>query len=125
MPSNIYSIFTKPGGGDKPIYSTGDDQWVCMRLTLNNVGLVFYGTSSDITPPGPQGAQLQVNVEKVFVLCPKTNLFIRSNSVNRVSTTIELIPEAEYGKQIRDLLKQIVGNTAAKFNPLMPVGMGQ
>lgn len=118
MPSKIYSLFTKADGGDKPLYRTGDDQWVRMRMTLVTVGVVFVATSSDITPPGPNGVVLQTNVEKVFDLAPGTDFYVRSNSVNRIDVSQEPIPEVEYGKQIRDLLKQIVSNTAAVFNPL-------
>jgi hypothetical protein len=89
----LYTFFTKATGITELIYSNNEREWVKLSLTLQTVGPVDVGTSQNIEPVNSgKGQGLQSGIPTVIVLPPSQRLFIISNTVDRVSFSIEPLP---------------------------------
>lgn len=89
--TEIYTYFTRATGTTELIYSA--ENWVRLKLTLETAGPVAIGTSASLEPVlSGRGRILDTNEEFETYLPKGTRLYVISETVNRVSVTIEPVP---------------------------------
>jgi hypothetical protein len=89
--TEIYSYFTTPTDTSELMYSA--ENWVRIKLTLETAGPVAVGTSEQISPVlSGKGRLLNTDVEFEAYLAKGTRFYITSQTVNRISVTIEPVP---------------------------------
>lgn len=92
--SEIYTYFTRANGTTELLYSA--ENWVKIKLTLETAGPVAIGTAASLEPvTSGRGRLLDVNEEFETFLPKGTRVYIISETVNRVSVTIEPVPWLE------------------------------
>jgi hypothetical protein len=92
--TEVYSYFTVPTTESDLLYSA--ESWVKMKLTLETAGPVAVGTAANITPVlGGNGRLLDTSEEWEVILSKGTRIYVTSQTVNRLSVTIEPIPWLE------------------------------
>lgn len=92
--TEIYTYFTRATGVTDLLYSA--ENWVRIKLTLETAGPVAIGTSASLEPvTSGRGRLLDVNEEYETYLPKGTRIHIISETVNRVSVTIEPVPWLE------------------------------
>jgi hypothetical protein len=92
--TEIYTYFTIANGQTELLYSA--ENWVRAKLTLETAGPVAIGTSQNLEPVlSGRGRLLDTDLEYEAFLPRGTRLFIISETVNRVSVTIEPVPWLE------------------------------
>lgn len=110
--TEVYSYFTVPSVGSNLLYSA--ENWIRLKLELETAGPVAVGTSAEIGPVlSGHGRLLNTNEQYEVVLSKGTRFYIVSETVNRVSVTIEPIPWLE---QIDGDLIASAGGVAAAIN---------
>ena len=107
--TEIYTYFTVPDGDTQLLYSA--ENWVRIKLTLETAGPVAVGQSATLNPVlSGRGRLLDTDVEFEAYLPKGTRLFVVSESVNRISVTIEPVPWLEQlANQQESTTAQIVG----------------
>jgi len=107
--TDISSYFTFADGQTHLVYSA--ENWVRVKVTLETAGPVSVGTSQEISPVlGGRGRLLNTGQEYEAYLARGTRFYVASDTVNRLSLTIEPIPWLE---QMTADLVGAVGNVAA------------
>jgi hypothetical protein len=92
--TEIYTYFTRATGETSLLYSA--ENWVRMKLTLETAGPVAIGTSASLEPVlSGRGILLDTDREFEAYLPKGARIFIISETVNRVSVTIEPVPWLE------------------------------
>lgn len=107
--TEVYSYFTNATGQTELLYSA--ENWVRLKLTLETAGPVSVGTSAELSPVlGGRGRLLNTTVEYEVYLARGTRFYVASDTINRLSVTIEPVPWLE---QIAQDVVGAVGNVAA------------
>lgn len=89
--TEVYTYFTQPSGESELLYSA--ENWVRIKLTLETAGPVSVGTSAQIAPVlSGKGRLLDTSQEFETYIAKGTRFYITSETVNRVSVTIEPVP---------------------------------
>jgi hypothetical protein len=92
--TEIYTYFTRANGQTELIYSA--ENWVRIKLQLETAGPVAIGTSANLEPVlSGRGLLLDTSEEFEANLPKGTRVYIISETINRVSVTIEPIPWLE------------------------------
>ncbi len=92
--TEVYSYFTSASGQTELIYSA--ENWVRIKLTLETAGPVSVGTSAELSPVlGGRGRLLDTAVEFEVYLARGSRFYVISDSINRLSVTIEPVPWLE------------------------------
>jgi len=92
--TEVYSYFTVPSTGSMLLYSA--ENWVRIKLELETAGPVAVGTSAEIGPVlSGHGRLLNTNEEYEVTLSKGARFYVVSETVNRISVTIEPIPWLE------------------------------
>jgi hypothetical protein len=113
--TEVYSYFTVPSAESQLFYSA--ENWVRIKLTLETAGPVSVGTSANVSPVlSGHGRLLDTGVEYECFLAQGSRFYISSESVNRISVTVEPIPWME------QLSGEIVATARAVSNAVTAVG---
>ena len=89
--TEVYSYFTNGSGVSELFYSA--ENWVRIKLTLETAGPVAVGTAANVAPVlSGKGRLLDTGVEYEVYIAKGTRFYIVSESINRVSVTIEPVP---------------------------------
>lgn len=92
--TEIYTYFTRANGETELLYSA--ENWVRIKLTLETAGPVAVGTSANLSPVlSGRGRLLDTNTEFEAYVPKGTRVSIVSETVNRVSVTVEPVPWLE------------------------------
>ncbi len=92
--TEVFSYFTQPSLESALLYSA--ENWVVLKLFLETAGPVAVGTAASIVPVlSGHGILLDTDEEYVVTLSKGTRFYIASETINRVSVTIEPIPWLE------------------------------
>ena len=92
--TEIYTYFTRPNGQTELLYSA--ESWVRLKLTLETAGPVAVGHSAALQPTlSGRGRLLDTGTEFEAYLPRGTRIYVISETVNRVSVTVEPIPWLE------------------------------
>lgn len=121
--TEIYSYFTVVGE-QQIMYSA--ENWVRMKLTLETAGPVSIGTSSQIAPVfSGKGRLLDTGVEYEVYLSRGARLYVVSESVNRLSVTIEPIPWMEQLSAEIVSVASVVSSTVQRVGDAIVNAIGQ
>jgi hypothetical protein len=89
--TDVYTYFTVPSREPFLLYSA--ENWVKIKLVLETSGAVAVGTAAEISPVlSGHGRLLDTDEEYETSIAKGTRFYIASETVNRVSVTIEPIP---------------------------------
>jgi len=89
--TEVYTRFTTTDGVTQLLYSA--ESWVRIRVLLETAGPVAVGTRQEIAPVlSGKGRLLPTGREMELILPKGDRFFIVSESVNRVSWSVEAIP---------------------------------
>ena len=92
--TEVSTYFTQPSSEQQLMYSA--ENWVRFKVTLETAGPVAIGTSEQIAPVlSGKGRLLDTGTEYEIYLARGSRIYVASESVNRLSVTIEPIPWME------------------------------
>ena len=93
--TDIYTYFTESTSETQLLYSA--ENWVKIKLALQTAGPVAVGTIASLAPVlSGHGILLDPDAEPFEAFLPKgTRFYITSETVNRISVTIEPVPWLE------------------------------
>ena len=112
--TEVYSYFTRPTAETDLLYSA--ENWVRIKLTLETAGPVAVGTSHSLAPVlSGRGRLLDTGVEFECFLAKGTRFYVTSQTVNRISVTIEPIPWLE---QISGDMAMMLGLIAGRIGQI-------
>lgn len=104
--TDVSSYFTFADGQTHLVYSA--ENWVRVKITLETAGPVSVGTAAELAPVlGGRGRLLNTGVEYEVYLARGTRFYVVSDTVNRLSLTIEPIPWLE--QMTADIVGAVVG----------------
>ena len=114
--TEVYTRFTTTDGVTQLLYSA--ETWVRLRILLETAGPVAVGTRQEIAPVLSGKGRLLPTGREVELILPKGDrFFIVSESVNRVSWSVEAIPWLQtismevrgIGTRLTNSIKSVVG----------------
>lgn len=126
--TDIYSHFTVPESEGSLLYSA--ENWVRVKLTLETAGPVAVGNNAQIGPVlSGKGRLLDTGVEYEIYMARGSSLYVVSESVNRLSVTVEPIPWMEQisGEIVMTArtIAQVVQNVGSAITSALALLTGQ